>query len=97
VAGWALDPQADLGSGIGAVHVWAQRRDVPGAERSSWVPPRSTASVRMSHALRRAIQPAGYNLVAEGLSPGRYDITVFAWNRRTGRWEDAHTITTDVR
>ena len=32
VAGWALDPQAAFGSGIDAVHVWAQRTDVAGAE-----------------------------------------------------------------
>ena len=30
VTGWALDPKAWNGSGIGTVHVWAQRRDVPG-------------------------------------------------------------------
>ena len=28
IEGWALDPQAAIGSGIEAIHVWAQRTDV---------------------------------------------------------------------
>jgi hypothetical protein len=98
VAGWALDRQAAIGSGIGAVHMWAQRRDVPGTA------PMFVGSADLEGErpdVARTFGPqfdrAGYGLTASGLPPGRYDITVFAWNRRTARWEDARTVVVVVR
>jgi hypothetical protein len=98
VAGWALDPQASIGTGIGAVHVWAHRLDAPGlapvflgaAELNGTRPD-------VSRAFGGQFGVAGFGLTASGLAAGRYDITAYAWNRRTARWEDARTATVIVR
>jgi len=39
---------------------------------------------------------AGYRL-ATTIAPGTYEITAYAWNVRTARWEDARSVTTIVR
>jgi alpha-tubulin suppressor-like RCC1 family protein len=98
VAGWALDPQAAIGSGIGQIDIWAQRRDVPGA-KPVFLGTAALDGERLDVARVYGAQfnRAGYGLVANGLAPGRYDITVFAWNRRTARWEDARTVTVEAR
>jgi sugar lactone lactonase YvrE len=97
VEGWALDPRAFSGSGIGAVHVWARRLDVP-----------TTGPVFVGEAVLGGSRPdvadafgggflrAGYHLRAT-LVPGRYAVTAYAWNHRTNRWEDARTVEVRVR
>jgi hypothetical protein len=98
VAGWALDPQAAIGSGIGAVHVWAQRRDLPGA----W--PEFLGAAALGGArpdVAQAFGPqfahAAFDLATTTLASGQYALTVYAWNRRTARWEDARTVTIGLR
>lgn len=82
VAGWAFDPQAFTGSGIGAVHVWARRLDVPGA-----------AAAFVGEA---TLSNPGFSLTAS-LPPGVYELTAYAWNWRTGRWEDARSVVVPLR
>jgi hypothetical protein len=98
VAGWALDPQAAFGSGIGAVHVWAQRTDVPGTT-AVFLGAADLAGARpdVAVAFGRQFEAAGFGLTAAALPPGAYDVTVYAWNVRTGRWEDARTVSVAVR
>jgi acyl-homoserine lactone acylase PvdQ len=98
VAGWALDPQAAIGSGIGAVHVWAQRRDLPGA----WPEFLGAAALGgarpdVAQAFGPQFNTAGFDMTTTALVPGQYDLTVYSWNRRTARWEDARTVTVTVR
>lgn len=97
VAGYAMDPRAEIGTGIDAVHVWAVRRDVPAAAA------RFLGEARLGVArpdVARAVAPqfhaAGFELTVSGLEPGRYDLMVFAWNRRTARWEDARVVPLEV-
>ena len=82
VEGWAFDPDASIGSGVGAVHVWADSArgpvflgaadlDLPGNQ----------------FALRSTVS----------LPPGHYAITAYVWLERTGRWEDARTVTLVIR
>jgi Fibronectin type III domain len=97
VAGWALDPQADIGSGIDAVHVWAQRRDAPAAPEFVGSATLDGARPDVAQAFGVQFGAAGFGLVTTPLTPGQYDLTVFAWNRRTARWEDARTVTVTVR
>ena len=40
---------------------------------------------------------AGFNLAAPALAPGTYDVTAYVWNIRTARWEDARTVSVNVR
>jgi hypothetical protein len=97
VAGWALDPQAAFGSGIGAVHVWAQRRDAPAAPEFLGAATLDGARPDVAQAFGSQFGTAGFGLVTALLAPGQYDLTVFAWDRRTARWEDARTVTVTVR
>jgi hypothetical protein len=90
VAGWALDPWAAFGSGIGAVHVWAEDVFLGVAELGG-------ARPDVAAAFGSQFGQAGFGLTTRGLAPGTHDVTVYAWNRRTGRWEDARTVRVTVR
>lgn len=98
VAGWALDPQADIGSGIGAVHVWAQRTDVAGAV-PVFLGAASLDGARPDVAGLYGAQfdRPGFNLAAPSLDAGTYTVTAYVWNRRTARWEDARSVILTVR
>jgi hypothetical protein len=98
VAGWALDPQASIGSGIGAVHVWAQRRDVPSAE-AQFLGEATLGGVRpdVAAVFGPQLGTTGFSLTTDQIEPGQYDITAYVWNRRTARWEDARTVSVIVR
>jgi alpha-tubulin suppressor-like RCC1 family protein len=96
IAGWALDPDAFTGSGIGAIHVWARRLDQPtvgpefvGAATLGIARPDVAAAFGPAH------HHAGYALTAT-LAPGLYEVTVYAWNHRTARWEDARSVRVTV-
>ncbi len=98
VAGWALDLDAWQGSGVGAVHVWAWRRDMPAAS-PVFLGEAALGGVRPDVARQFGAQfdRGGWGLTASGLDPGTYDITAYFWSTRTGRFEDARTIRVTVR
>jgi hypothetical protein len=102
--GWALDPHAETGSGIGAVHVWA-RRMVQGSTGSMVQGSESvflgTADLGVSRpdvaAAHGARFPnAGFSFQG-ALGDGEWEITAFIWNTRTQRFEDARTVTITVK
>ena len=70
VAGWAIDTAAWQGSGVGAVHVWAQRRDVPAAS-GVFLGVGGLGGARPDVARRsaRSSIAAGWSLAASGLAP----------------------------
>lgn len=98
VAGWALDSQAWTGSGIDAVHVWAQRVDVAAAA-PQFLGAAALGGTRpdVAQVYGPAFGTAGFSLTTDAVSSGTYDLTVFVWNRRTARWEDARTVRVTVR
>jgi hypothetical protein len=98
VAGWAVDLDAWQGAGVGAVHVWAKRRDVPAAE-SVFLGAAAVGGVRPDVAAQFGVQfeRAGWDLTATGLAPGLYDVTAYFWSTRSGRFEDARTVSVTVR
>lgn len=96
IEGWALDPDAFTGTGIGAIHVWARRLDQPtlapeflGAGSLAIARPDVAAAFGSMH------HSAGYHLTTT-LAPGLYEVTVYAWNVRTARWEDARSVRVSV-
>jgi len=40
---------------------------------------------------------SGWQLESAVLEPGKYDITAYSWSIRTGRFEDARTVSIAVR
>ena len=44
-----------------------------------------------------AFTMARWALSASGLAPGRYALTAYFWSTRTGRFEDARTVSVTVR
>ena len=98
VAGWALDTAAWQGAGVGAVHVWARRRDVP-ASSAVFLGAADLGGVRpdVAAAYGPQFSHAGWGLSASGLASGTYDVTAFFWSTRTDRFEDARTTTITVK
>jgi hypothetical protein len=98
LTGWALDLDAWQGSGVGTVHVWAERRDVP-AGLPAFLGAAEVGGVRPDVASQFGAQfdRGGWGLTTSGLDPGIYDITAYFWCTRTGRFEDARTVSVTVR
>ncbi len=95
--GWAFDPQAAIGAGIGAVHVWATRHGDTEATpfflgSAALDQPRPD----VAQSVTGAPTHAGFSLTAS-LAPGTYTVTAYVWNQRTARWEDARSVTVTVR
>ena len=93
-----LDPQADIGNGVDAVHVWARRRDIMAGQPVFL----GAAALRehrpdVGRAFGAQFDTAGYRLTTTVLPAGRYEVTAYAWNRRTRRWEDARSVSILVR
>ena len=98
IAGWALDLDAWQGSGVGAVHVWAHRRDVPVSE-PIFVGSADVGGSRpdVANAFGPQFDRAGWGLTASSLERGLYDITAYFWSNRTQQFEDARTTTVSLR
>lgn len=95
IEGWAFDPKAFTGSGIGAVHVWATRLDVAAAEPVFIGEAQAVARPDMAAAFGPTRMNAGFRLHTS-LRSGLYSVTAYVWSARTGRWEDARTVTVRV-
>jgi hypothetical protein len=106
VEGWAFDPQASIGSGIGAVHVWARKLDLvglkagetPGAQAPVFLGAATVGTPRpdVARAFTGTPQHTGFTLTTP-LAAGTYELTAYVWNVRTARWEDARSQTVIVR
>jgi hypothetical protein len=98
VEGWALDSGAWQGAGIGAVHVWAHRVDLPGAT-PNFLGAAALHRVRSDVAAIYGAQfeRAGWAVSATGLAPGIYDVTAYVWRTRTQQFEDARSVRIAVR
>jgi hypothetical protein len=96
VAGWAVDLDAETGSGVDTLHVWAY-------------PATGADPIFLGVADRGGIRPdvaslhgdrfrdAGYGLIVKGLAPGDYNLAVFAWSTALGGWAPARTAHVTVR
>jgi beta-lactamase superfamily II metal-dependent hydrolase len=95
--GWALDPQAETGAGIGAVHVWARQRGVDGAQ------PLFLGAAELGVARPDVAAAHGDRFPSAGfgftgvLPEGEWEISAYVWAARTGRFEDARSVTVIIR
>jgi len=108
IHGWGLDPNAATGSGIGAVHVWVRKRSPEvGAEvgrpelegRLTFLGTATLGLARPDVATAHGAQFANAGFGFTGVVPaeGEWEITAYIWSTRTGRFEDARTVTVTVR
>jgi hypothetical protein len=98
VAGWAAELSAWTGSGIGAVHVWAQRRAAGALAVFVGAAELGLERPDVARAVGAQFGHAGWSLTTTtGLPAGTYDLTAYFWSERTARFEDARTVTVTVR
>jgi hypothetical protein len=97
VAGWAADLTAWSGTGIGTVHVWAQRRGAFDAAVFLGAAEMGVERPDVATAFGQQVERAGWSLTAPSLPPGTYDVSAYLWSTATGRFEDARTVTIEVK
>ena len=106
IAGWALDTGASSGVGIGAVHVWAKRvLGSDGSYRSYGsgepvflgVAQLGIARPDVAAAHGAQYPDAGFTWAGALPEAGTWEITAYVWSWRTGRFEDARTVTVVVK
>jgi hypothetical protein len=96
LAGWAADLQALEGTGIGAVHAWAYPL--------SGGPPVFLGAAAAGHARPDVaavhgdrFRDSGYGMLVLGLTPGHYDVAVFAWSEFVADFVPATVVRVTVR
>lgn len=91
LAGWAADLDAPGNTGIDAVHVWAYPLT---GEAPIFVGTAMLGGARPDVAAIHgdAFKRTGYGVRVQGLTPGNYDLTVFAWSTVQGGFVPATTV-----
>jgi hypothetical protein len=96
VAGWAIDADADAGTGVDAVHVWAYPA---GGGEPVFLGAADYGGRRPDVAAIYGprFRDSGYGLVVNTLPPGSYDLAVFAWSTVAGDFVPARVVRVTVR
>jgi hypothetical protein len=96
LGGWAVDRDAQTGTGIAAVHVWAYplAGGAPVFLGSAAIGG-TRPDVAAVHGER--FRDAGFGVTVQGLPHGNYDLAVFAWSHVTGGFIPARTVRVTVR
>ena len=96
LGGWAVNMDADSGSGINTVHVWAYP---VGGAAPLFVGEAAIHGHRPDVAAYFGDQFAdsGYGLIVDNLPPGTYDVAVFASSPVTGGFAPAKLVRVTVR
>ena len=98
VAGWAFDPNAASGSGVDTVHIWAYPNPGSGAApRFLGVGTVGGQRPDVAAVFGPWGATSGYSLHVTGLSPGVYDIVVYAHSSVTGTFNNAQVVRIVVR
>ena len=97
ITGWAIDPLAWHGSGVNAVHVWAERLDVPESS-PQFLGAAALGGARpdVAQVYGAMFSHPGFSLTASSLAPGQYNITVYV-RTDANRWVGAQTVEVSVR
>jgi hypothetical protein len=96
LAGWAIDLDDAVGTGIDAVHVWAY--PLAGGDpifAGAAVYGGARPDVAALHGAR--FRSSGYSLTVQGLPPGNYDLAVFGSSTAAGGFTPAQTVRVTVR
>ncbi|HEY7500963.1 MAG TPA: BACON domain-containing carbohydrate-binding protein [Vicinamibacterales bacterium] len=96
LGGWAADLAADGDSGVSGIHVWAYPLNggapvfVGAAAYGGGRP--DVAAVHGDQ-----FRNSGYGIFVQGLTPGNYDLAVFAWSTEAGDFVPAKVVRVTVR
>jgi hypothetical protein len=96
LAGWAIDLDDAVGTGIDTLHVWAY--PLAGGDPifvGAAIYGGARPDVAALHGNR--FKPSGYSLTVRGLTPGNYDLAVFGWSTAAGGFAPAKTVRVTVR
>ncbi len=83
LAGWALDLDAAIGSGISTAHVWAYPL-AGGPPVFLGVPTLGGVRPDVAAVHGDQFRESGFGLTVQGLVPGNYDLVVFPWSVEAG-------------
>jgi hypothetical protein len=99
VAGWAVDLDSTVGTGIEAIHVWAYPVTASGHGTPIFVDVAAYGGARPDVAAVYGDQflNSGYGIVIRTLPPGTYDLALFPWSTAKGDFLDAHLTRIVVR
>ena len=95
IRGWAADTDAPTGTGVDAIHVWAFSSNGAqvflGAASYGLARPDVGAHLGPSR-----FNNSGYSLSATGLSPGVWQLVIFARSTVTGTFNQARVVSVTV-
>jgi hypothetical protein len=97
IDGWALDWAAATGTGVDAVHIWAVPLGSPRLPAVFLgVASYGIARPDVGAGFGSAFTNSGFNLVARGLRPGRYQLAVYAHSTVSGVFDNVSVRTVDL-
>ena len=93
--GWALDFGAAVGPGVDMIHVWATRVS-DGTQTFLGMASYGAARSDVAALFGSSFSASGYSLSVTGLTPGTYDLSVFARSTVTGTFNQVQTVRVNV-
>lgn len=99
LAGWAVDLDSQVDTGVDTLHVWAYPVDAGRRGEPVFVGVAEYGGTRpdVAAVYGERFANSGYGLGVEGLSPGTYDLAVFAYSTVKGGFVPARTVRVTVR
>ncbi|HEY7500965.1 MAG TPA: BACON domain-containing carbohydrate-binding protein [Vicinamibacterales bacterium] len=96
LGGWAADLEAGEGTGVSGLHVWAYPLGGgPPVFLGAASYGGARADVGALHGER--FRDSGYGLIVHGLTPGNYDLAVFAWSTEESDFVPAKVVRVTIR
>ena len=96
LAGWAADLDAAQGTGIATLHAWAYPlAGGPPVFLGATAYGGARPDVAAVHGDQ--FEASGFGLQVQGLTPGNYDLAVFAWSTERADFVPARTVRVTVR
>jgi hypothetical protein len=99
LAGWAIDRDAAVGTGVSSLHVWAYPVGSPDRTDPVFLGTAEYGGLRADVAaiFGERFRGSGYGLTVTGLPPGAYDLAVFAWSNARQDFVPATLVRVNLR
>ena len=99
VAGWAIDLDDPVGTGVDTLHVWAYPVIDGARGEPQFLGATAYGGTRpdVAAVFGDRFRDSGYGLGVDGLAPGTYDLAVFAWSTARQDFVPAKVVRVTVR